>query len=148
VIACPHCRRRIYTRRDILYATIDGRAQCRVCGRAARLDLASRWSISCLIAILLPVVLLFADVFYSGHLLVVSILVVTFAWRVLSFVGFPLLALEPATGTPAVERRQSVVIFAVMLAAAIALDGYIASRVSHDEALEHERAVSAVRSAR
>ena len=114
VIACPNCNRRVFTRRDMLYATLDGAARCRFCGRAARLDLMSRWLFACVLAIVLPTLYLYAGVFYSGHLFLISIFVILGAWGMLSFVGFPLLTLEVAGGGSAIDRRTSMLILAVV----------------------------------
>src|SRR5690349_21461895 len=76
VIACPSCQRQVLTRLDILLATLDGRVQCPVCGRMARLDLMSRWMILCVLALSLPALLLYGGVFYSGHLFVVSMFII------------------------------------------------------------------------
>jgi len=73
-IPCPGCKRPVFSLHDILYAPLDGTARCRVCGRFARLDLFSRWMISCAIAVILPALLLYWELFYSRHLFVISIL--------------------------------------------------------------------------
>jgi hypothetical protein len=129
VIACPSCNRRVFTRRDILYATLDGAAQCRFCGRIARLDLMSRWLISCLLALVLPTAYLYGGVFYSGHLFLISIVVILGAWGILTFVGFPLLTLEVVGGSSAIDRRKSMLILAVVLIAAIIIDSFIRARI-------------------
>jgi hypothetical protein len=131
-IFCPSCRRRVFTARDIVYAPLDGAARCRVCGGKARLDLFSRWMISCMIALVLPALLLYLDLFYSGHLFLVSIVFIFSAWRVLSFLTFPFLALEVVPSKSGVDRKQSVVIFAILLAAAMMIDGFMASRFEVD----------------
>ena len=111
----------------MLYASLDGTAPCPVCGQVARLDLLSRWLISCVIALVLPIILLHGQVFYSGHLFFVSIVVVLGGWRILSFVGLPIFALETADGT-AIDRRHSLWILAVLIAAAMIFDGFMSSR--------------------
>src|SRR4051812_2927814 len=95
MIACPSCKRRIITRRDILYAPLDGSARCRACGGFARFDMFSRWVLSVLIAIALPALLLASGMFYSGHLLLGSMLIIFGAWRAFAWAGLPLLSLEP-----------------------------------------------------
>lgn len=142
MIACPSCKRKIFTRRDMLYAALDGTAPCRACGRAARLDLLSRWMISCVLALILPTVLLYGGVFYSGHLFLVSIFVILGGWRILSLVGFPLLTLE-AAGDSAIDRRQSIVMLVVMLVIMIIMDGYMSSRFDSDNAPENGSSPSA-----
>ncbi len=62
-IPCPGCKRPVFSLHDILYAPLDGTARCRVCGRIARLDLFSRWMISCAIAVILPALLLLLGAF-------------------------------------------------------------------------------------
>ena len=128
VIACPSCKRRVITRSDIFYATLDCAARCRICGRPARLDVTSRWLVSCVIALLLPAILLMAGIFYSGHLLFISIVIVLGAWRLLCLLGLPLLALEPVPGNVSLDRMQSILTLAALLAAALVLDVYMASR--------------------
>ena len=145
MIACPNCKRRVFTRRDILYAALDGSAPCRICGRTARLDILSRWVISCVIALVLPGILLYGDVFYSGHLFLVSLFIILSAWRLLSWIGFPFLALEEVEASSAIDRKQSILILAVLLAAAMVLDGFMASRFDADEAIESGPAPSAAR---
>jgi hypothetical protein len=104
-----------------------------VCGRIARLDLFSRWMISCGIAVMLPALLLYWELFYSGHLFVVSILVILVAWRILTLIAFPILALEIVTPRARVDRKQSVFILALLLVAAMMLDGLLASRFETED---------------
>ena len=144
VIACPRCRRRVFSRRDMLYVPLDGCTRCRFCGQPARLDLLSRWMLSIVIAIILPAVLFTAGVFYSGHLFVVSIVVVLGAWRLLCYLGAPFLTLEPTAETVSIGRKGSMLILGSMLAAAIVLDGFMASRFGADDGVEDTRAVSPV----
>ena len=92
--------------------------------------------ISCVIAILLPVaVLLYGDVFYSGHIILIAAFLVLGAWRILSFVAFPFLSLEVVARTRSIDRAGSILTLVVLLVAAIALDGFIASRFEPDDAL-------------
>lgn len=144
MIACPGCSRRVFTRRDMLYATLDGTAQCRACGRIARLDLMSRWVLSCMIAIVLPTILLYGGVFYSGHLFVISMFIILGTWRLLSLLGFPYLKLEEAAGSSALDRRQSILMLAVLLAGAITIDAFMSSRFDSDNAPESGRSASAI----
>lgn len=127
MIACPSCNRRVFTRSDMLHALIDGAARCRSCGRGARLDTLTRWLMSCVLAIILPMLLLFGGVFYSGHLFVISMFIILGAWAVLSVVGFPFLTLEAAAGM-AVDRSKSIWILAALFVAAIVIDGIIRAR--------------------
>jgi hypothetical protein len=143
LIACPSCRRRVFTRRNMLYAALDGTARCRVCGRSARLDMLSRWLLSCVLAVLLPAALLYANVFYSGHLYVFSIVVVLGAWRALSILGLPYLTLEAVPERTDVDRKASAFALGAMLLAAVLLDGFIASRIDAEMARESGREVSA-----
>jgi hypothetical protein len=141
-LACPGCKRRAFKVHDILYAPLDGTARCRGCGRIARLDLFSRWVISCTIAVILPGLLLYWELFYSGHLFVVSMLVILVAWRILTFAIFPLLALEEVASRSGVNRKQSVVILAVLLCAAMMIDGFMSSRFETEQAGEVRRLTS------
>ena len=141
-LACPGCKRRMFTLNDVLYAPLDGTAQCRACGRIARLDLFSRWVISCAIAVLLPALLLYWEMFYSGHLFVVSLLVILVAWRIMTFLIFPLLALEEVAARSGVNKKQSFVILAILLSAAMMIDGFMSSRFESDEAAEVRRVTS------
>jgi hypothetical protein len=127
----------------MLYAALDGTARCRVCGRAARLDMLSRWLLSCVLAVLLPAALLYANVFYSGHLYVFSIVVVLGAWRALSILGLPYLTLEAVPERTDVDRKASAFALGAMLLAAVLLDGFIASRIDAEMARESAREVSA-----
>jgi hypothetical protein len=144
VIACPNCKRRVFTRNDMLYASLDGTAQCPVCRRFARLDVVSRWIISCVIALLLPMVFLYAGVFYSGHFFVILIVMVLGASRILCFIGFPFLALEAVARTSAIDRRQSILILAVLMVTSIMLDSFMSSRFDTDDEVENARAPTAV----
>ena len=142
VIACPNCKREVFTRRDVLYATVDATAQCRACGRSARLSLLSRWLISCVIAIILPGVLLYGDVFYSGHLFVVSLFLIFAAWSALCAVTFPLLSLEKAEGAP-IGIKASALIVVALLATATFMDSFMAARFDAERALDDARSPSA-----
>ena len=135
MIACPSCKRRIITRRDILYAPLDGTARCRACGQFARLDMFSRWLLSCLIAVSLPALLLMWGIFYSGHLLLASIVAITAAWRALAWLGLPLLSLEPVAPHVPLDKRQSAILLCAMLLTAVVLDGVIAHKIESDQAI-------------
>ena len=112
----------------MLHAVIDGAARCRACGRGARLDTLTRWVMSCVLALLLPTVLFFFGVFYSGHLFVISMFIIFSAWAVLSLVGFPFLTLEAATTGATVDRSKSLWILAALFVAAFVIDGVIRIR--------------------
>ena len=84
VLACPHCDRRVFTRSDLLHAVVNGAAPCPSCGRGARLDTLTRWLMSCLLAVILPALLLLGEVFYSGHLFLISMFIIFGAWAALS----------------------------------------------------------------
>jgi hypothetical protein len=142
MLACPRCRRPTFTRRDLVSTALDGTAQCRSCSQAVRLDMFSRWLLSCVIALILPGVLLYGDLFYSGHLFVVSLVFVFVAWAALSWVCCPLLTLERApTGRP-IDRKTGMLILVVLLAAAGIIDNFMAARFDA-EALETTRASNA-----
>lgn len=145
MLPCPSCKRRIITRRDILHAPLDGTVCCRACGQHGRLDVFSRWIISCLVALTLAAVHLSAGVFYSGHLLAVSICLIFGAARAMAWLGLPAFRLEPVPSHVPLDRRQSAIILGALLIAAIALDGFIASRFDKDEGAEAPRPVHQVR---
>lgn len=132
-IACPSCKRHVITRRDFLYAPVDGTTKCRACGRLSRLDVFSRWMVACLIALVLPSVLLYGDVFYSGHLFLISMFLIFGAWRALTVIGLPVLALETVPDREPIGRKQSLVIAAVLLIGAMTVDGFMASRFGRPE---------------
>lgn len=127
-IRCPGCKRDVITRRDLLYGPIDGTTRCRACGKISMLDLFSRWTISCLIALILPSVLLYGNVFYSGHLFLVSLFFIFAAWRVLLVIGFPLLTLEPARDRRPITLHQSMILAVALLAVALTVDSFMAAR--------------------
>ena len=117
----------------MLYATLDGRVRCAVCGRFARLDMLSRWMISLVLAVLLPAILLYGGFFYSGHLFIVSMLVILGAWRFLSWIGLPFLTLEPATRVTSLPRRGDALILGVLVVVALLLDAHMSSRFEPEE---------------
>lgn len=128
----------------MLYAPLDGTVPCRACGRVARLDIFSRWAISCVIAIILSSVLLYGGFFYSGHLFVVSMFIILGVWRTLSYLGLPAFALEAVDDRLTLDRRHSLIVLAVLLIAAVVFDGFMASLFEPDSGLEDTRATSAV----
>lgn len=127
----------------MLHATLHGTTRCRWCGRTLRLDVLSRWLLSCVLAILLPYALLFGNIFYSGHLFLVSIFLIYSGLAIMSYLGSPLLGLEVAPDHIALNRRQSALLAGIVLVAAIVMDGVIASKIDADAALEKQRTPSA-----
>ena len=136
MIACPTCNRRVITRRDLLYANLDGTARCRACGRIARVDLFGRWIISCLLVMVLATLLLYCGLFYSGHLFFVSIVFVLGGWRGLSWAFAPALTLEPVPEGSPFDRRNGIVVFVVLVVAAAAIDGVMSSRFEPEDVHE------------
>jgi hypothetical protein len=112
----------------MLYAALSGTVKCRACSHAARLDISTRWIFSCVLALVLPNALLYGGLFYSGHLFVISIFLILGTWAMLSWVGFPFLALEAAPRSSALDRRQSALVLAVLLMSALLIDGYMRTR--------------------
>jgi hypothetical protein len=145
MIACPACKRRIFTRREILGAGLDGGAKCGACGQVARLDGMSRYFVASMLALLLWMMLLYGSVFYSGYLFVFSTIVIFGGWRLLAAAALPLLSLEKAPGGTCFDRRQSVVILAIMIVVAIVIDGLMSYRSDADKA--HANAASSSASA-
>jgi len=143
VIACPSCRRRVFTRRDLVFATPEGVVRCRACGRTARLDLLSRWLISCVIAMTLSTALLYGGLFFSGHLFLVSIVIIFATWAALSWAAFPYLMLEPADDQIILERKHSTLIAVLILVLAIGFDSFLASLFEPEPAQEHAHSVDA-----
>jgi hypothetical protein len=142
MLACPRCRRPTFTRRDLVSTALDGTAQCGSCGQAVRLDVFSRWLLSCVIALILPGVLLYGDLFYSGHLFVISLVFVFAAWTALSWVLCPLFTLERTTTGRPIDRTTGILILVVLLAAASIIDNFMAARFEA-EAIENTRASNA-----
>jgi hypothetical protein len=99
--------------------------------------------LSCTLAILLPNALLYGNVFYSGHLFLVSIFLIYCGLATLSYLGFQLLALEVAPDHAVLYRRQAALLGGILLVAASVMDGYIAFKIEADNALENQRAPSA-----
>jgi len=145
--ACPSCKRSVFTRRDLFYGPLDGTAQCRACGRTARLDLLSRWVISCAIALILWNVLLFGGVFYSGHLFLISMVVIFGLWRLLCAAAFPFITLEAVPDSP-FDRTKSMLAMVALLVAAVIFDGFMASRFESDDTPDNGRTPSAAQRTR
>ena len=125
---CPHCKRPTFERRDVLYAAVDGAMRCRACGSVSRLDLFSRWVISIMIAVTLPSLLLYGNVFYSGHLFVVSMIVIVVGWRAIAAIGLPIFSLERSPHQTTLRPKQSAFVLSALLAGALAMDGFMYSR--------------------
>jgi hypothetical protein len=140
---CPSCKRWVFTRRDLLYAPLDGTAQCPACGRTARLDLLSRWVISCAIALILWNALLFGGVFYSGHLFLISIVLIFGIWRLLCAAVFPFITLESVADSP-FDRRKSMLAMVALLVAAMVFDSFMARRFESEDLAESGRGPTAV----
>ena len=132
-LVCPSCKRSSISRRDLFYAGVDGAPQCRSCGRLSRLDLFSRWALSSLIALVLPSVLLYGDLFYSGHLFVFSFFFVFGAWRLLCIIMFPLLTLEAIPDRTPIGRKQAMFLGAALLITMLTIDGFMASKFEKGE---------------
>jgi hypothetical protein len=139
VIACPSCKRRLFSRLDMLHAALQGAARCPGCDRPARLDMLSRWLMASFIALVLPSIFLYAGVFYSGHLFVILIGTVLGGWALLSVVAHPFLTLESSATAPPTERSHSILLLVVLLLAATILDGFIASRFEPEDGPEYPR---------
>lgn len=134
MIPCPNCKRRIFTARHMLYASLDGAVKCTACGKLSRLDMISRWVLACMLAIILPMVLLYGNIFYSGHLFMVSLVVILCAWRGLSMIGLPILGLELVPRGACLNYRQSIFTLGLIVVAALVLDGFMAYRIDAEEA--------------
>ena len=133
MIACPACKRRVFTRREMLGASLDGRMKCPVCPGVACLDEISRCLIAGVLAVLLWILLLRGNIFYSGYLFVFSTIVIVIGWRVLSAVALPLLSLEKASGHACFGRRQNIVTLAILIVTAIVIDGLMSYRSDADK---------------
>ncbi len=133
-IACPACKRRSFGGREVLGASLDGRAKCPACGRLARLDQMSRCVLSCVLALLLWLMLLHGDILYSGYLFLFSMIVILGGSRLLAAATLPLLSLEKAEGHAGFDRRQSIVTVAILIVLAGVIDGLLAYRSDADRA--------------
>ena len=81
-----------------------------------------------MLAIVLPNLLLYGGVFYSGHLFLISTFVIVGSWATLCVVGFPFLKLEAIASSSYIDRRKSIVALIAVLTAAIVIDGFIRAR--------------------
>ena len=145
MIPCPGCRRRTFTHRELLGANLDGRVKCPACGELARLDEISRCLIAGVLALLLWILLLNGNIFYSGYLFVFSTLAIITGWRLLSAAALPLLSLEKAPGV-CFDRRQNIVMIGTIIITAVVIDGLLSYRSDADK--RHATAVSAAESTR
>lgn len=140
MISCPSCRRKVYTRRHLLRAKLDGTTRCAACGRTARIDLFGRWIIACLLAILLSTALLYFDLFFSGHLFLASIFIVFGGWRALSWLLAPILSMETVPGGSPFERSNGVAAFVALVIAAVVIDSFMSARFEADDPQMREAA--------
>ena len=113
----------------MLHASLRGTTRCRCCARTLRLDVVSRWMLSCMLALLVPYALLYGNVLYSGHLFVVSIFLIYAGLALLSYIASPLLGLEVAPERAVLNDNQSALVAALVLAAALVIDGFIAAKI-------------------
>lgn len=125
MLTCPGCNRKIFTVGDILRLEVDGELKCRSCGRAAQLDLKSRLLISCLLALVFSALTLYTSIFYTGHFVLISTLLILVGWTLLALAVFPLLELNIARGARFLNRWRTLLIWAVFLVGAAAVDNYM-----------------------
>ncbi len=119
-----------------MYTALEGTGPCRSCGQSARLDMFSRWLLSCVIALSLSSLLLYCDLFYSGHLFVISCVFIFSAWGALAWLCSPILTLERAPTEPRIDRTTGMLVLVVMIAAAGIFDTFMASHFETPEKLE------------
>ena len=136
VSACPGCGKRVFTRRDLVYTALEGSGACRSCGQSARLDMFSRWLLSCVIALSLSSLLLYCDLFFSGHLFVISCAFIFLAWGALAWLCSPIITLERARSEPRIDRKTGMLVLVVMIAAAGIFDTFMASHFETPDKLE------------
>ena len=136
VSACPQCGKRAFTRRDLVYTALEGSGPCRLCGRSARLDMFSRWLLACAIALSLSSLLLYCNLFYSGHLFVISCVFIFAAWGALAWLCSPIITLERAPTEPRIDRTTGMLVLVVMIAAAGIFDIFMAARFEAPDRLE------------
>jgi hypothetical protein len=134
MIGCPSCKRRSFSHVEMLAASLDGALQCPACGELARLDTMSRCVVACLLAIVLSILLLYGNIFYSGYLFAISTIFVLAGWRVLCAMLLPIMSLEKSPESTRFDRRQNMVTLAILIFAAIAFDGFMTSPTDADRA--------------
>jgi hypothetical protein len=132
MIPCPACKRRTFSGQEMLSASLDGRAKCPACGQLACLDAMSRFLLTSLLALLLWMLLLHGNIFYSGYLFLFSTVVIISGWRLLCAAALPLLSLEKAGGSACFSRKQSLVTFAILIVTSIVIDGLMSYRSEAD----------------
>jgi drug/metabolite transporter (DMT)-like permease len=133
MIACPGCKRRVVTHREMLQAGLDGRLTCPACGELACLDETSRCLVTAVLALLLWMLLLHGNFFFSGYVFIVSTIVIVIGWRLLSAAALPLLSLAKAPGHGSLDRRQNIVTLAILIVTAIVIDGLMTYRSDADK---------------
>jgi hypothetical protein len=134
MLACPACKKRSFSRSEIVGAGLDGGVRCPSCGQVARLDQMSRCLVACVLAVLLWIMLLYGNLFYSGYLFVFSTIAILAGWPLLLAAALPLLALEKSPGGKCFDRKQSMAMFAILIVAAIVIDGLLSYRSAADRA--------------
>jgi len=132
MIPCPVCKRRVFSGREMFGASLDGRAKCPACGQLAHLDSVSRCLLTGVLAMLLWMLLLHGNIFYSGYLFLFSTIVILSGWRLLCVAALPLLSLEKVAGGACFSRRQSLVTFAILIVTSIVIDGLMSYRSDAD----------------
>jgi hypothetical protein len=133
MIVCPACKRRVFSHREIVGVSLDGRAKCPACGALARLDQMSRCLVATVLALLLWLLLFYGDIFYSGYLFVLSISVILSGWRLLSALALPILSLEKVPGRTRFDRRQNIVAIAALIITGLVIDGLLSYRSEADK---------------
>ena len=133
MIACPACKRAVFTHREMLRTGLDGRVTCPACDELACLDQTSRCLVTGVLALLLWMLLLHGNFFFSGYLFIVSTIVIVIGWRLLSAAALPLLSLEKAPGHSSFDRRQNIVTLAILIVTAIVIDGLMSYRSDADK---------------
>ena len=134
MIACPACKRRVVSQRDILNVRVDGHVKCPACGQLARLDSMSRCCVGCIVALLLFMTLLHGGFFYSHYLFLISTVFILGCPRILAAAALPLLTLERAPGSTRFTRRQNLATLGIMMVVAVAIDGLMSYRSPADNA--------------
>ena len=112
---------------------LDGRAKCPGCGALARLDQVSRCLVTGALALLLWLLLLHGNIFYSGYLFMFSMSFIIIGWRLLCAAALPLLSLEHVPGQTRFDRRQNIATIAALMVTAVAIDGLMSYRSDADK---------------
>ena len=119
----------------MLTVRLDGHAECPACGELARLDQMSRCLVAIVLALLLWILLLYGDIFDSGYLFLFSTIVIVIGWRLLCAAALPVLTLEKSPGHIRFDRRQNIVMLAILIVTTIAIDGLMSYRSDADKRL-------------